>query len=155
MISMYALRLAGLAILALINPVFSPVYASEVISLGSIEEITSNTRLEFNFKAQEPKQLLPSETVNTNLSKLAQLKKSLLSRELGPLNLKLNLNSATQLSRNNLSFKLDIIESYRLLKMGSESRSHLVQDLKILQEDLHSGLMFLRSPFDGAAVSLN
>ncbi len=151
---MYVLRLAKAAILTLVFLGFNPAFASELISLGELEEINANTRLEFNFKAHEPNNLLPTEAVKTNLSKLDELKKKLLQRDLGPLTLKLNITNPAQLNRNSLSFNLDLVESFDLLRTGDTARSQFVQDIHSLGDDIHSGLMLLRSPFDGAAVSL-
>ncbi len=129
---MYVLRLAKAAILPLVFLGLNPAFASELISLGELEEINANTRLEFNFKAHEPKGLLPMEAVNTSPSKLDDLRKKFLHRDLGPLSFKLNIYNPLQLSRNNLSVNLDLVKSYDLLRENMSSRS----------------------PFDLAAVSL-
>ncbi len=127
--------------------------ATEVIGLDLATQAERSSRVKINFIPAEARSLITNiETpvVVSNLSRFEQLKNKLLNRQIGPLSLQLKVNP-TRLSNNAMTFNLDLVESYEMLKAGSEEQ--IVDDIKSVASDL-LGLLILPVKAASAAPSL-
>lgn len=125
-----------------------PVNAAELISLDPSEEIKLSVRLESFLNLKQPSL---EKYVLTSVNPLDELKKKLLTRDLGPLELNLNIVNPTRMRANSLAFNLDLIESYDLLRPDGQARSQLLNDIRAIRDD---GLLLIRAPFEGLAGTL-
>jgi|GEM_PF-4629834 len=138
---MYASALSKITLVAVLALQLNGAQALEVISLGVVDEITTNTRLMENFKARELHDLSQLTIKPPSPSKIRELGDKLSHHKFGPLSLDLKIRNPVNLGANTLTFNLDLVQSCDLLQSGSEARGQLSQDLQGALGELRSLLL--------------